>query len=233
LRGKIFKQDVQMFVLFGFMLLPMSYLGYTGRLGSQWQISSFVLFLMLAGMLLLSSTEIPVYRIRTKKPEFSDEEKKLLSEFYSVPLAEELEADDELVFNTSITLNLGGFILPLILVMYTVVNNPSFASLVIMLIIVVITHLLTEIKSGIGIVIPDHLGILSFPFALILDPENVASLVLVSGVFGMLIGMVTSLFNINEKTKGSAFMNLGGAGNFRAIYITVLLAVLLSSLPLK
>ncbi|HUW66466.1 MAG TPA: DUF1614 domain-containing protein [Candidatus Nanoarchaeia archaeon] len=224
-----------MFAFFGFMLLAFFYLSYTKTLGSQWQINSMVLFLILAGMLVLSATEIPIYRIRTKKPDFSDDEKALLSEFYSVPVAEELEIDNELVFNSSITLNVGGFILPLILAAYVAVNetlkSPIFASLEILLIILVLTHLLTEFKSGVGIVIPDYIGLLAIPFALILEPENVASIVLVSGVFGILIGIVTSLFNINENTKGSAFINLGGVGNFKAIYITVLVASLLSYAP--
>ena len=224
-----------MFAFFGFMLLAFFYLSYTKTLGSQWQINSIVLFLILAGMLVLSATEIPIYRIRTKKPDFSDEKTVLLSEFYSVPVAEEIETDSELVFDSSITLNVGGFILPLILAAYVAINetikSPIFASLEILLIIVVVTHLLTEFKSGIGIVIPDYIGLVAIPFALILEPENAASIVLVSGVFGILIGIVTSLFNINENTEGSAFINLGGVGNFRAIYITVLIASLLTYAP--
>lgn len=221
-----------MFALFGFMLVSIFYLSYTNKLGNQWQISSMILFIIISGMLLLSATEIPIFRIRTKKPEFSEEEMELLSEFYSVPVAEEFEKNDALVFNSSVTLNIGGFILPLILAIYAVINNPSFAALEILLIIIVVTHLLTEIRSGIGIVIPDYVGLLTIPFALILDPNNAATVVLVSGVLGLLFGIVTSLFNINENTEGSAFINLGGVGNFRAIYITVLIAVLLSYSPL-
>lgn len=224
-----------MFALFGFMLLAFFYLSYSETLGREWQINSIVLFLILAGMLVFSGTEVPVYRIRTKKPDFSDEEKAMLSEFYTVPVAEEFEKDNELVFNSAITLNLGGFFLPLILAAYVAINetikSPIFASLEILLIIVVITHLFTEFKSGIGIVIPDYIGLVAIPFALILEPENAASIVLISGVFGILIGIVTSLFNINENTEGSAFINLGGVGSFRAIYITVLIATLLTHAP--
>lgn len=224
-----------MFALFGFMLLAIFYLSYTETLGSQWQINSILLFIILAGMLVLSATEIPIYIIRTKKPDFSDEEKVLLSDIYSVPVAEELDADNIPVFDSFITLNVGGFILPLILASYVAIyetlKSPIFASLEIFLIIIVVTHLLTEFKSGIGLVIPDYIGLLAIPFALILEPENAASVVLVSGVFGILAGIVTSLFNIHETTEGSAFINLGGVGNFRAIYITVLIAVLLTYTP--
>ena len=116
-----------MFALFGFIIISIFYLSYTDRLGGQWHINSTVLFLLIAGMLLFSATEIPVYRIRTKKPDFSEKEMELLSEFYSVPVADEFEKSDDLVFNSSVTLNVGGFILPLILAVYAVINNPGFA----------------------------------------------------------------------------------------------------------
>lgn len=228
MRGKIFKQDVRMFALFGLMLLPISYLCYTGKLGSQWHLNPILLFVLLAGMLLLSATEIPMYVIRTKKPDFSEDANRLLSELYSVPVADELKMGENLVFNTAITANLGGFILPLILAAYAAITNPSFVSLEIMLIIVIATHLLLEIQSCIGFVIPDYIGLLSIPFALILDPANAATIVLVSGVIGILIGMAISLLNINANTNGSAFINLGGVGNFKAVYITVLIASLLT-----
>ncbi len=221
-----------MFAFFGFMLLPIFYLGYTNKLGGQWNINSIALFILTAAMLLLSFIEIPIYNIRTRKPELSDEKKELLSEFYSVPLADEMDKVDELVFNTSITLNLGGFILPVILAAYVAFNNPGFAALETMLIIIMATHLLSEIKTGIGVVIPNYIGLLTLPFALILDPGNAATVVLVAGVFGILIGVVTSLFNINENTEGSPSVNLGGVGSFKAVYVTVLIAALLTYFPM-
>jgi uncharacterized membrane protein len=221
-----------MFALFGFMLLPIFYLSYTNKLGGQWNINSIALFILTAAMLLLSFIEIPIYNIRTKKPELSDEKKELLGEFYSVPLADEMDKVDELAFDTSITLNLGGFILPVILAAYVAFNNPGFAALEIMLIIIIATHLLSEIKTGAGIVIPNYIGLLPIPFALILDPGNAATVVLISGVFGILIGVITSLFNINEKTEGSPSINLGGVGSFKAVYVTVLIAILLTYLPM-
>lgn len=221
-----------MFALFVFMLLPIFYLSYTNKLGGQWNINSIALFILTAAMLLLSFIEIPIYNIRTKKPELSDEKKELLGEFYSVPLADEMDKVDELAFDTSITLNLGGFILPVILAAYVAFNNPGFAALEIMLIIIIATHLLSEIKTGVGIVIPNYIGLLPIPFALILDPGNAATVVLISGVFGILIGVITSLFNINEKTEGSPSINLGGVGSFKAVYVTVLIAILLTYLPM-
>ncbi|MCD4845528.1 MAG: DUF1614 domain-containing protein [Methanosarcinales archaeon] len=231
MRGMISGQDLKTAALFGCILIPVFYLCYIGSLGSQWHINSLVLFVLLSAMLLLSATEIPIYRIRTKKPDLSDDKKELLGEIYSIPLIEEYEADDELVFHTSITLNVGGFILPLILALYVAIMNPGFAALEIMLIIIVAAYLFIDIKSGVGIIIPDYIGLLAVPFALILEPGSTSTIVLISGVLGILIGMVTSLCKIDENKEGSAYINLGGVGNFKAIYVTVIIAALLSYLP--
>ena len=231
MRGMISGQDLKTSALFGCILVPIFYLSYTDLLGTQWQINSMVMFILLAAMLLFCATEIPVHRVRTKKPDLSDDKKELLGEIYSIPLMEEYEADDEIAFDTSITLNMGGFILPLILAVCVVIKNPSFAALEIMLIIIVAAFLFSDIKSGVGIIMPDYIGLLAVPFALILEPENASTIVLVSGVLGILIGMVTSLFKIDENKEGSAYINLGGVGNFKAIYITIIIAVLLSYSP--
>jgi uncharacterized membrane protein len=228
----ISKQDVQMIALFSLILLPIFYLSYMKKLCSLWHINSMVVFILLTGMLLLCATEIPIYRIRTKKHELSSQEKELLGEIYSIPLIEEYETENDLAFDTSITLNTGGFILPLILAVYIAIVNPSFAALEIMLIIIVATFLFVDIKSGVGFVLPDYLGLLAVPFALILEPENASAVVLVSGVLGILIGMVASLCKIDENIEGSAYINLGGVSNFKAIYITVIVAVLLSYLSI-
>lgn len=221
-----------MFALFALMLLPMFYLSYSGKLGSQFQINPILMFIILLGMLILSFFEIPVHHIRTKKPTFSEEYMSQIGELFSVPMLEESKRGDEFVFKTAITLNIGGFVLPLIFAIYVAFINPGFAALEIMLIMIITTHMITEIKSGIGVVIPDYIGLIAIPFALILDPGNIASVVLVSGVIGILISVVISMLTINENTYGSAFFNIGGPGNFKAIYITVLIAVLLSYSPI-
>ena len=82
--------------------------------------------------------------------------------------------------------------------------------------------------SGVGIVVPDYIGLISIPFALILSPQNAAVVIFISSTGGILIGIITTLLTLNKEKKGSAYINLGGAGSFKAVYVTTLVASLIS-----
>jgi uncharacterized membrane protein len=45
---------------------------------------------------------------------------------------------------------------------------------------------------------------------------------------GILLGVIALTVTFNKEKYGSAYLNIGGAGSFKAIYITVLIASLLS-----
>ena len=96
------------------------------------------------------------------------------------------------------------------------------------MIIIVAVTLLSEIVDGIGIVIPSYIGIIAIPFALIFDPQNAALITFVAGTGGIMIGTLTTLLTLDKEKNGSAYINIGGAGNFRAIYITTMIAALIS-----
>ncbi len=225
-RGLINKPDMKMFALFGFMLLPIFYLFYVGKLGTSIGISPNALFIIITAMFLFQVFEIPLYRTRTKKPDYTSSEALLLGEAYSVPLEEELKTGEPRIYYTTVTLNIGGFILPLLLALRLLYSTPMLEVILIMLIMIIATNLLSEPKSGVGIMVPKSIGLLTVPLALILAPQSIAPVIFVSGILGILIGMITQLYSIKE--CGSAYVNLGGIGSFQAIYITVLLSVLFS-----
>lgn len=225
-RGLINKPDLKMLALFGFVLLPIFYLCYVGKLGHPLGLYSHTLFIIITAMLLLQIFEIPLYHTRTKKPDYTSREASLLGEIYSVSLEEELKRGDSRIYDTTVTLNMGGFILPLLFALSLLYITPMLEAILIMLIMIVATHFLSEPKSGVGITVPNYIGLLTVPFALALAPQSIASVILVSGVLGILIGMMTLLYSIKE--CGSAYVNLGGTGSFQAVYITVLLSVLFS-----
>ncbi|MDI6902899.1 MAG: DUF1614 domain-containing protein [Methanocellales archaeon] len=224
-RGLINKPDLRMLALFGFVLLPIFYLCYVGKLGHPLGLCSHTLFIIITAMLLLQIFEIPLYHTRTKKPDYTSREAFLLGEIYSVSLEEELKSAGR-IYDTTVTLNMGGFILPLLFALSLLRITPMLEAILIMLIMIVATHFLSEPKSGVGITVPNYIGLLTVPFALALAPQSIASVILVSGVLGILIGMMTLLYSIKE--CGSAYVNLGGTGSFQAVYITVLLSVLFS-----
>jgi len=49
-------------------------------------------------------------------------------------------------------------------------------------------------------------------------------------VCGILIGLCAALSSINTEQQGCPRINLGGAGSFQAIYVTMVLAALVSSI---
>ncbi|UZE92758.1 MAG: DUF1614 domain-containing protein [Methanosarcinales archaeon] len=225
MRGIVNEPNLKVLVPFGFILPPLLYLCYTGEIGSALGLDSYLLFVLLVAMLVFSVLEIPVFRLKTRKPNYTGGEARLLGELYSVPVEEELSTGSPSVYNTKITLNIGGFVLPLLLAFYVVSLAPFLETLSVALIMILSTHFLSRLEAGVGIIVPSYVVLISIPFALILAPGNVGSVILVGGVLGILIGMMTLLYPIEE---GSAFLNLGGVGSFEAIYITVLLAVILS-----
>jgi len=225
MRGVVNKPNLRILGLFGFVLLPIFYLCCMGEMGTVFGLDPYSLFILLLAMLVFSVFEIPILRMRTRKPSYARGEARLLGEVYSVPVEEELSTGDPRVYDTKVTLNVGGFILPLFLALYIVSLSPFLETLLIAVIMIASTHFLSRLEGGIGVIVPSYIVLISIPFALILAPESAASVTLVGGVLGILIGTITLLYPIEE---GSAFLNLGGTGSFEAIYVTVLLAVVLS-----
>ena len=227
MRGYLNKSDIRMYAIFGLLLLPIASLCYHRNL-SLGTISPLPLFLLLLIMLAASRVEIPITQIRTKKPEHLTRDALALEDIYGVPVLNELVVEKRQAFDTTVTLNLGGFIIPTITLLYLLITQPDMSALQVMLIIIVAVSLLSEMVSGIGIVVPDYIGLISIPFALILAPQNAAVVVFVSSVGGILIGSCTTLITFDRETKGSAYINLGGIGGFKAIYISTLVASLIS-----
>ena len=227
MRGYLNRPDMRMYAIFGFLLLPMASLCYHNNL-SLGTISSIPFFLLLLIMLLASRIEIPFSQIRTKKPEHLKRDALALEGIYGVAVLNELVVEKSQAFDTKITLNLGGFVIPVLILLYLLITQPNTVALEVMLIMIVAVSLLAEMVSGIGIVIPDYIGLISIPFALILAPQNAAVVIFVSSIGGILIGSCTTLMTFDREKKGSAYINLGGIGAFRAIYISALVAGLIS-----
>ena len=227
MRGYLNKTDIQMYAIFGLLLLPIASLCYHKNL-SIGTITPLSLFLLLLIMLLASRIEIPITQIRTKKPEHLTRDALALEDVYGIAVLNELVVEKRQAFDTIVTLNLGGFIIPALTLIYLLITQPDTSALEIMLIMIVAVSLLAEMVSGIGIVVPDYIGLISIPFALILAPQNAALVVFVSSVGGILIGSCTTFITFDREKKGSAYINLGGIGGFKAIYISTLIASLIS-----
>ncbi len=228
MRGFLNKTDYRHFAIYAFILLPMAALSYQGQL-SIGPIPSTVLFGILILMPIASNIEIPVAKTRTRKQEHLQRDALLLEKIFSVPVVKELSSGTRIVFDTIITINLGGFVIPLFVAAFLLAFQMNLVALEIALIVMVVVALVAEMIDGVGIVVPDYIALIAVPFALLLDPANAEVIVFVAGTMGVLAGTMAHLFALNSEQKGSAYINIGGAGSFRAVYVAVILAGLISS----
>jgi uncharacterized membrane protein len=101
---------------------------------------------------------------------------------------------------------------------------------------VLFTYMLSEVKGGVGIVVPNYVGIFAIPLGFILAPsglpvEHVAGLlVFVPAIFGILLGMLIIVLTLPREEVGSAFFNIGGIGSFHTIYLISFLALLIGGI---
>lgn len=227
MRGYLTRSEIKMYAIFVLILLPVAVLCYNQSL-SIGSISSFWLMAILVLMLAGSFIEIPVATMRSIKNEQLSRFAPIMEEIYAVPLVKELSTGKERVFDTTITLNLGGFVIPAIAIIYLLFTQPDVTALQIMLIIIVAVTLLSSIVNGVGIVVPEYIGMLPIPFALLVAPQEAASITFIAGMAGILFGLIALTVTFNKEKYGSAYLNIGGAGSFKAIYMTALIASLLS-----
>lgn len=227
MRGYTNISEIKMYAAFALILLPITVLCYNGSL-SIGTIEAYPLLAILILMLAGSFVEIPILRTRSKKTEQLSRFAPLIEDIYSVPIVKELNTGKERVFDTTITLNLGGFIVPFIAITYLFLTQSNITALEVMLIIIVAVTLLSEVMNGVGIIVPQYIGITAIPFSLLTAPQNTESITFIAGIGGILLGTITSAIAFNKENSGSAYISIGGAGNFRAIYITALLASLIS-----
>lgn len=229
MRRIVNEPDLKLFVFYGLLLIPTFFLCYE---------SNIPFFFVVAAMLLTSVIEIPVYKTRTKKPEYGELEAVCIGEFYGVSISEEMQKGNERMYKTSVTLNVGGFIIPLFFAFYLLLSYPALLLEVAMsvLLMMLFSYMLSEVKGGVGIVIPGYVGIFAIPLGLILAAplelplENVAGLLIfVPAIFGILMGMLIRLATLPEEEVGSAFFNIGGIGSFQSIFLISLLALLIGT----
>jgi uncharacterized membrane protein len=239
MRKIVNKPQVKPLVFYGLLLIPTFFVCCDQNFGKN-----SIFFIVLLAMLLTSIIEIPLLKVRTKKPEYSESEARCIGEFYGVSLVEEMQVNTEKRYKTRITLNLGGFIIPLIFSFYLLlsVNRmenyplPLVEVAMVSLLMALISYMLAEVKSGVGIIVPNYAGLFAIPLGLILAPSElplgllVEVLIFVPAIFGILLGMLITLATLPREEVGSAFFNLGGIGSFYTIYLIAFLVLVMSSI---
>ncbi|MDI6885212.1 MAG: DUF1614 domain-containing protein [archaeon] len=238
MRKIVNKPQVKSLVFFGLLLIPTVFLCCEKTFDE-----SSVFFIVLLVMLLTSIIEIPIYTTRSKKPEYSEKEALCIGEIYGVSIVEEMESDTERRYKTRITLNMGGFIIPLFFSFYLLLSFdmgsyplPLLEVTMATLLLALISYMLSEVKGGVGIIVPNYVGIFAIPLGLILAPSGlplagiVELLIFIPAIFGILLGMLITLLTLPREEVGSAFFNIGGIGSFYTIYLISFLALIIRSI---
>lgn len=191
------------------------------KLGIPPLVGLFIVLCILLGSLF----NIPIKRIKTVSKMPTDLRQLFgVTPWFSRPTFQ----TNELV----IAVNVGGCVVPSLLALFQVArlfNMGIILMPVIAIIIdVIICYRLSEIKAGVGIMLPAFVpGGVAALCGLILTPENPAAVAFCAGVLGPLIG--ADLLRLKKViTLNSGVASIGGAGTFDGIVISGFIALLLS-----
>jgi uncharacterized membrane protein len=131
---------------------------------------------------------------------------------------------------TLIAVNVGGCLVPLFFSIYLFRNNPlePLATLLAIATVTAVAYGSSRPVPGIGIGMPILVGPLAAALvAILLGGEQRAPLAYIAGTLGVLIG--ADLLRLRDvRDLGAPLASIGGAGTFDGIFMTGLVAVLLS-----
>ncbi|HHF42924.1 MAG: hypothetical protein DRJ11_11040 [Candidatus Aminicenantes bacterium] len=136
---------------------------------------------------------------------------------------------------TTIAINLGGAVVPILISIYLILKWPQLLPEIIMAtaLMSLFVHKIARPIRGVGIATPALLpplmaAALGLFFELILHPGAAPIIAYSSGTLGTLIG--ADLMNLKKiSSLGAPVASIGGAGTFDGIFLTGLIAVVLTS----
>jgi len=132
---------------------------------------------------------------------------------------------------TVLAVNVGGAIIPVLLSIYLIFKHRLFGRSVIAVgIVTVLVHLMAKPVPGVGIAVPILIPpLITALVAFSLSSWNPAPLAYIAGSLGTLIG--ADLMNLDKvRGLGAPVASIGGAGKFDGIFLTGVVAVLLTSI---
>jgi uncharacterized membrane protein len=185
-------------------------------------LSSHSAFMLLFASLFGSAINLPVMKVKAERPSLEDVPEQL----------RELMAQAMRKFQgqTTIAVNTGGCLIPLMFSYYLIHMHRLEGLQVIAatLIVTVVSRLASRPIPGVGIGMPIFIAPLVAAITAVgIAPDNSAPLAYICGTLGVLIG--ADLMRLKDVRKmGVPMASIGGAGTFDGIFITGIVAVLLS-----
>lgn len=206
------------FLVFLFVFIQVGLMSYAyERIG----VSATAVFPLLLGSLFGSAINIPVVRTRSG-PIVTQQVVHFFGARYVVPVIEDQGT-------TVIAVNVGGAIIPTLLSLYLLFTTGLFFRGILGIAIVTfIANRLARPLPGVGIAIPMFIPpVVAAITGLLLAPQQAPALAYIVGTMGCLIG--ADLLNLHRLTGwGAPVAAIGGAGTFDGIFLTGIVAVLLT-----
>lgn len=228
--GALSVAAIVLFILLVILLIPLIFLGLIGaaftRLGFSWISALAVMLLILLG----SAVNIPVYTLKRDMVRIAHGGLSMSDPF--TPWA------PEEVWDTIISVNLGGAIIPVCLAAYLLYSASPLVSTAIVVPVIagtfgvaLITMVSTRAIPGIGLQVPLLIPALSALLIGLAFAGNVgvsASVTaMVCGIFGVLIGgNLAKMRKIRD--LGVPVVSIGGAGTFGAMLFCCILPALIA-----
>jgi uncharacterized membrane protein len=131
---------------------------------------------------------------------------------------------------TVLAVNVGGALIPVVLSIYLLVKNKFYLrAAVAVALVAFVTHMLAYPVRGVGISVPIFIPpAIAAVAALLLGWRHAAPLAYIAGSLGTLIG--ADLLNLGRiQGLGAPVASIGGAGTFDGVFLSGIVAVLLSS----
>jgi uncharacterized membrane protein len=180
-------------------------------------------FALLGASLLGSAVNIPIARLRAKRPMTEERVVTFLGTRYVVPPASSEE--------TVVAVNVGGAVIPVALSFFLIVaDRLSLSTLLAIAAVTVYVHFAARPVRGVGIAVNGLLPpLVAAGMALLIGGPNVPAVAYVSGTIGCLLG--ADLLNLGSLADlGAPVASIGGAGTFDGVFLTGIVAVLIASL---
>ncbi len=133
--------------------------------------------------------------------------------------------------STVIAINVGGALIPLLLVLYLIVHYGITRRTILALAVVTLfVHLLAQPVRGVGIALPPLLpSIVTAVVALLFDRWTAPRTAFIAGTLGTLLG--ADILNLGiVQALGAPVVSIGGAGTFDGVFVIGIIAVLLAGL---
>jgi uncharacterized membrane protein len=136
----------------------------------------------------------------------------------------------EFTGKTVVAINVGGCLVPLAFSVYLLQHNPlnPLTVLSAVAIVAAVCRMTSRPVPGVGIGIPLFVApVMAALVSMLIDPLQSAPLAYISGTLGVLIGADLSRLGDIRK-MGTPFASIGGAGTFDGIFLSGIVAVLLT-----